>query len=239
MAPHLLRSEVKRKFLWLLSFNLRPTRKQKTDVIFTENCHLFNKASPEGFVHGVAKEGVTAMRVMIDTNIISAALFPNGRTAQAFRKALVYPFKALICDYVVEELHDKFSTKFADRSGQGTVLCPALRPVPCPDPAVRPLFQARLEQRKVSLPGMRNSGAKRRESPKGWNFKCPGVTVGQRTVPCPTVNSMPFSVSQRPRYTSFFFPCTGHRSWLLSLFPFHSRSCAVHGLCFSRSSVLL
>ena len=47
------------------------------------------------------------MRVMIDTNIIiSAALFPNGRTAQAFRKALVYPFRALICDYVVEELHD-------------------------------------------------------------------------------------------------------------------------------------
>ena len=56
------------------------------------------------------------MRVMIDTNIIiSAALFPNGRAAQAFRKTLVYPFRALICDYVVEELHDRFSTKFADR----------------------------------------------------------------------------------------------------------------------------
>lgn len=56
------------------------------------------------------------MRVMIDTNIIiSAALFPNGRAAQAFRKALVFPFKALICDYVIEELHDKFNTKFADR----------------------------------------------------------------------------------------------------------------------------
>ena len=56
------------------------------------------------------------MRVMVDTNIIiSAALFPNGRAAQAFRKSLVYPFRALICDYVVEELLDKFSTKFADR----------------------------------------------------------------------------------------------------------------------------
>lgn len=33
------------------------------------------------------------MRVMIDTNIfISAALFPNGRAADAFYKALVPPY---------------------------------------------------------------------------------------------------------------------------------------------------
>ncbi len=56
------------------------------------------------------------MRIMIDTNIvISAALFPNGRAALAFRKALLPPYEPLICDYVIKELHDKFSTKFSNR----------------------------------------------------------------------------------------------------------------------------
>lgn len=56
------------------------------------------------------------MRIMIDTNIvISAALFPDGRAAQALHKALLPPNRPLICDYVVNELHDKFGTKFADR----------------------------------------------------------------------------------------------------------------------------
>ena len=45
------------------------------------------------------------MRVMIDTNIfISAALFPNGKVAQALRKALTYPYQPITCDYVVDEL---------------------------------------------------------------------------------------------------------------------------------------
>ena len=56
------------------------------------------------------------MKVMIDTNIIiSAALFPNGRAAQAFEKALCPPYQPLICDYIVDELHRKFRTKFPDR----------------------------------------------------------------------------------------------------------------------------
>lgn len=53
------------------------------------------------------------MTVMIDTNIIiSAALFPNGRTAQAFFKALHPPYQPVVCDYVVDELHRKFREKF-------------------------------------------------------------------------------------------------------------------------------
>ncbi len=56
------------------------------------------------------------MRVMIDTNIIiSAALFPNGRAAQAFVKAISPPYEPLICDYVVEELRRKFREKFPNR----------------------------------------------------------------------------------------------------------------------------
>lgn len=56
------------------------------------------------------------MKVMIDTNIIiSAALFPNGKAAQAFLKALLFPYVPCVCDYVVDELHRKFREKFPDR----------------------------------------------------------------------------------------------------------------------------
>ncbi|MBR4186043.1 MAG: putative toxin-antitoxin system toxin component, PIN family [Clostridia bacterium] len=56
------------------------------------------------------------MRVMIDTNImISAALFPNGRAAEAFFKAIAPPYEPLICDYVVDELRCKFREKFPGR----------------------------------------------------------------------------------------------------------------------------
>lgn len=56
------------------------------------------------------------MRVIIDTNIfISAALFPNGRASDAFKKALLPPYQPLTCDYVVDELHRKFQEKFPDR----------------------------------------------------------------------------------------------------------------------------
>ncbi len=49
------------------------------------------------------------MKIMIDTNIIiSAALFPNGKVAQAFFKALFPPYRPLVCNYVVDELHRKF-----------------------------------------------------------------------------------------------------------------------------------
>ena len=53
------------------------------------------------------------MRIMLDTNIIiSAALFPKGRVASAYMKALQYPYEPIICDYVVDELHRKFEQKF-------------------------------------------------------------------------------------------------------------------------------
>ncbi len=56
------------------------------------------------------------MKVMIDTNIfISAALFPNGRAAEALLKALIPPYQPITCDYVVNELHRKFQEKFPHR----------------------------------------------------------------------------------------------------------------------------
>ncbi len=56
------------------------------------------------------------MRVMLDTNIfISAILFPNGRTAAALNKALLPPYKPVTCDYVIDELRQKFREKFPDK----------------------------------------------------------------------------------------------------------------------------
>ena len=54
--------------------------------------------------------------IMIDTNIIiSAALNPSGMAAQAMMKALVPPFRPIVCDYIVDELHRKFEEKFPHR----------------------------------------------------------------------------------------------------------------------------
>ena len=56
------------------------------------------------------------MKVMIDTNIfISAALSPNGMSSQAFIKTLSSPYEPVVCDYIIDELHRKFQTKFANR----------------------------------------------------------------------------------------------------------------------------
>ena len=59
------------------------------------------------------------MRIMLDTNIIiSAALFPTGRAAEALLKALVLPFEPVVCDYVIAELHRKFKEKFPKRTNE-------------------------------------------------------------------------------------------------------------------------
>ena len=57
------------------------------------------------------------MKVMLDTNIlISAALFPNGRAAKAFFKALTPPFEPVVCEYIIDEVHRKFCQKFPART---------------------------------------------------------------------------------------------------------------------------
>lgn len=57
------------------------------------------------------------MIIMIDTNFfISAALFPEGRAAEALYKALEYPYQPVVCDYVLDELHRKFQEKFPART---------------------------------------------------------------------------------------------------------------------------
>ena len=56
------------------------------------------------------------MKVMIDTNIIiSGALNPSGITAKALYKSLSAPYEPVVCDYIIDELHRKFSEKFPHR----------------------------------------------------------------------------------------------------------------------------
>lgn len=50
---------------------------------------------------------------LIDTNIlISAALYPNSAPAQAFFKAVTAPYRAVVCDYSMDELRRVFNRKF-------------------------------------------------------------------------------------------------------------------------------
>ena len=99
---------------------------------------------------------------MIDTNIIiSAILFPKGKAAQAFMKALMPPNHPMICDYILDEVYRKFQEKFSDRRTElDAFLFHALsiiRVVPVPetefivensirDPKDRPILRAALSE---------------------------------------------------------------------------------------------
>ena len=57
------------------------------------------------------------MRVLIDTNIlVSAALFPQGVPAQAYMKAVMPPYDAVVCDYSMDELNRVYNRKFPHRA---------------------------------------------------------------------------------------------------------------------------
>ncbi len=91
------------------------------------------------------------MRVMIDTNIlISAALFPGGRAAQALMKALQPPYHPVVCDYVIDELRRKFQEKFPHRVMElDAFLYHATRLIECVEtPAVERLEEAKLRDPK-------------------------------------------------------------------------------------------
>jgi putative PIN family toxin of toxin-antitoxin system len=56
------------------------------------------------------------MKYLIDTNIlVSAALWPLGKPAQAFMKAVATPGDAVVCDYSLDEMRRVFNEKFPDR----------------------------------------------------------------------------------------------------------------------------
>ena len=46
--------------------------------------------------------------------MISAVLFPKGKASLALKKALLPPFQAVICDYVLKEFMGKFDEKFPE-----------------------------------------------------------------------------------------------------------------------------
>ena len=102
------------------------------------------------------------MKIMIDTNIlISAVLFPQGKAAQALYKALNYPYKPIICDYVIDELHRKFKEKFPNKILELEVFLSAVLQTVCVvktpsvisdeelrirDPKDRPILRAALNE---------------------------------------------------------------------------------------------
>ena len=56
------------------------------------------------------------MRILIDTNIlISAALWPISKPAQAYLKATNFPYRGLICEQSIDELRRVFNRKFPNR----------------------------------------------------------------------------------------------------------------------------
>ena len=56
------------------------------------------------------------MKVLIDTNVlISAALNPNGPTAEAYIKAASYPNHGMICEQNVDEMKRIFNQKFPNK----------------------------------------------------------------------------------------------------------------------------
>ena len=56
------------------------------------------------------------MRVLIDTNILlSAAYLPGSVPDQAYKKAVSLPYKGLVCEQSIEEMHRIFNKKFPDK----------------------------------------------------------------------------------------------------------------------------
>lgn len=56
------------------------------------------------------------MRCMLDTNIlVSAALFPESVCAAAYMKAVVFPWRCVVCRYTLDELGRVFAAKFPHR----------------------------------------------------------------------------------------------------------------------------
>ncbi|MBR4424395.1 MAG: putative toxin-antitoxin system toxin component, PIN family [Oscillospiraceae bacterium] len=104
------------------------------------------------------------MRVMIDTNIfISAALFPEGRAAEALYKALATPYTPVVCDYVIDELHRKFLEKFPNRVVELEAFLytalPAFEIVPTPEEAMEAEAQIRDPKDRPILRAALGAGA--------------------------------------------------------------------------------
>ena len=101
---------------------------------------------------------------MIDTNIfISAVLFPKGRAAEALYKSLMPPYRPVVCDYVIDELHRKFREKFPDRTeALDGFLCtalPAFEIVSTPEEAVEAESRIRDPKDRPILRAALNAGS--------------------------------------------------------------------------------
>lgn len=104
------------------------------------------------------------MRIMIDTNIfISAVLFPKDRAAEALYKALALPYRPVVCDYVIDELHRNFQEKFPNRTVELEAFLytalPAFGVVTTPEEAVAAESKIRDPKDRPILRAALNAGA--------------------------------------------------------------------------------
>ena len=78
------------------------------------------------------------MRIMPDTNVlVSAALFPNNKTAFALSRAM-REHTLIICTYVLEELRSVFARKFPDKIDRLESFLSKLTYELCATPGVNP-----------------------------------------------------------------------------------------------------
>lgn len=104
------------------------------------------------------------MRVLIDTNIlISTALWPSSKPAQAYFKAVNFPYHGLICEQSIDELRRVFNKKFPSRiSALETFLAQALLAVglvPVPDEVIELEHKVRDVNDRPILRAAVNTGA--------------------------------------------------------------------------------
>ena len=61
-------------------------------------------------------KGSSVKRIMLDTNILFSAMYKfSGTPFEAFSKASENPYRLILCDQIIDELHRNFNHKFPSK----------------------------------------------------------------------------------------------------------------------------
>jgi putative PIN family toxin of toxin-antitoxin system len=85
------------------------------------------------------------MRVLIDTNVLFAAVLFDGVSRKAYKKAVEEPNSALVCDFTIAELKRTFNRKFPHMLGRlDTFLAEMMTAVTLVETPTKPVKQEAL-----------------------------------------------------------------------------------------------